>query len=236
VGRGQPPRTDHVREQGDRKGRPYNIRTGLHGALGYGTRATQEGDHKGRPYHGRMGDASVPTPFHTTPAPTSLTTCLEKPTCVKPPPPLWVGSAPDHSKGIGVWRKLELPFSLTADRQLHRRNSGPYRLCWQPGATSLDHNQLSINVAQECKVLRDGASIWLDIEGLLQYRCQCGHILDWQTNLADMKHISRSKGSLCLVVQVVVRNTFQDIVGCITKVERARIEIGKKDFILFVDN
>src|SRR5205823_6258292 len=87
----------------------------------------------------------------------------------------------------------------------------------------------TVPVAQECKVLRDGASIWLDIEGLLQYRCLCGHILDWQTNFADMKHISRSKGSLCLVVQVVVRNTFQDIVGCITKVERARIEIGKED-------
>ena len=93
---------------------------------------------------------------------------------------------------------------------------------------------MSIDVAQERKVLRDGASIWPDIEGLLQYRGLCGHILDWQTNFADMKHISRSKGSRCLVVQVVVRNTFQDIVGCITKVERARIEIGKEDFILAV--
>src|SRR5215467_9042818 len=47
-----------------------------------------------------------------------------------------------------------------------------------------------------------------------------------------MQHLIGPKGSLSLVIQVVMHNPFQDIVGGITKVERARIEIGKEELIL----
>ena len=43
------------------------------------------------------------------------------------------------------------------------------------------------------------------------------HILDRQTNLAHMQHLSGSKGFLSFVIQVVVHNQFKDIVVSATR-------------------
>jgi hypothetical protein len=120
---------------------------------------------------------------------------------------------------------------LAADRQSHKGDSSPHRLGRQPGAADFDHHQLSRNVAQKSRFLGDGSSIRRDRELLVQQICECRYLLDRQADLTHMEHRSPAKGSICLVVQAVMHNIFEDIIGRITNIERTCIEMGKEDFI-----
>lgn len=115
--------------------------------------------------------------------------------------------------------------------ELHGGRSRQHRLCWQPGATCSDDNQLPVDITQEGKIIRDLTSIRLNTQRFLQQPRLRRYILYQKTYLTHMQDISRPKGSLCLLIQGVMNDKLQNIVSGIAKVERAGIDIGKENFI-----